>query len=477
MDTAPVPRSKAGLGPPAAAGGPPCRRVLLSALLGAAFASTAHAQSAVLDEGPAVPSAAAAPAVDAVAHSTDVSDWGTHAAWPEPVPSDEDHRDPRPTLTVTEVTKRDEFEVTGLVLVDSPPTGPGDGPPEPSAKDTATVRFTAGAQETPTPGHEPDRASLMRRLAAILGADIDLAGHAVSHKDDAAPAAAAPQPPASAAQVLATLAEVLSDARRGSAHGTGIPLRELAPASPSAAKAERPQALQAPTPSAKVLDTLAQVLSGEPTRGSAPVSPPIDIAIEPATATPVDLEIEIGAPAPVDIDVDPIIVQPVDVELPLQAAFERDAAAPTAWPARPHPFGDGRLAVSDAGLDRARGGFTTPEGLRISFGIERAVYVNGSLVTTTSLNVSELGVMSAGGAPPSMPALGSIAVIQNGAGNTFVPGAVPAGTLGTVIQNSLDDQKIQSISVINASVNSLGMLRSMTMQSNLRNAIVDSLRR
>ena len=47
-------------------------------------------------------------------------------------------------------------------------------------------------------------------------------------------------------------------------------------------------------------------------------------------------------------------------------------------------------AMSDNKLDRMRGGFSLPNGLQISFGIERAVYVNGNLVSTTSLNIVDL---------------------------------------------------------------------------------------
>lgn len=145
----------------------------------------------------------------------------------------------------------------------------------------------------------------------------------------------------------------------------------------------------------------------------------------------------------------------------------------------PSPIGAGLLAVSENQLDHVRGGFQTDNGVQISFGIERAVYINGSLVTTTSLNVSDLGKVttgqpqvSAGGA-----ASGNLALIQNGAGNTFVSGPVSTSTLGTVVQNTLNDQKIQSVTLINATVNSLQILKAQTLQSSLRSAVIDSLRR
>jgi hypothetical protein len=133
-------------------------------------------------------------------------------------------------------------------------------------------------------------------------------------------------------------------------------------------------------------------------------------------------------------------------------------------------------AVSEAKLDRVRGGFSAAGGLQVSFGIERAVYVNGALVTTTSLNVNGLGNTTAG--PPTASATPSqIALVQNGAGNTFLTGSMDAAALGTVVQNTLNNQKIQTVTLINATVNSLQIIKSMNIGSSLRGAMIDSLRR
>ena len=159
--------------------------------------------------------------------------------------------------------------------------------------------------------------------------------------------------------------------------------------------------------------------------------------------------------------------------------------------ARVNPFGGERLAVRDNALDRVRGGFVT-NNLNIAFGIERAVYINGSLVTTTSLNISDTGrVTSSVDSKALTP--GSLALIQSGAGNSVAGGAfssvagavagagagvgLNANAIGTVVQNTLDGQKIQNITVINATANSLGVLRDLTLQNNLRNSLIDSLRR
>ncbi len=142
---------------------------------------------------------------------------------------------------------------------------------------------------------------------------------------------------------------------------------------------------------------------------------------------------------------------------------------------RASPFGDGQVAVAETSLDRVRGGFSV-NGLNISFGIERAVYINGSLVTSTSMNVTELGQVAAGRGVTTLDA-GTIALIQNGSGNSVATGSLSPATIGTVIQNTLDGQKIQNVTVINATANSLGMFRSLNLQSSLRGAVIDSLRR
>lgn len=138
-------------------------------------------------------------------------------------------------------------------------------------------------------------------------------------------------------------------------------------------------------------------------------------------------------------------------------------------------FQDTRLAIAPSELDNMRGGFETDGGFKFSFGIERAVYINGQLVTTQTLNSSDLRGGAAGQAAATMAAAQTLTVIQNGPGNTFVPGSV--ATNGTVIQNTLNGQTIENRTVINASVNSMQALRSLSLQSAVRDGIVGSLRR
>lgn len=180
-----------------------------------------------------------------------------------------------------------------------------------------------------------------------------------------------------------------------------------------------------------------------------------------------------------------VVTSETEKALRLLASTGQRSVAPRDWSARPpldepataprrverSPIGSGLHALSERNLDQVRGGFTTSSGLKVSFGIERAVSINGNLVAKTSFNVSDQGKVTASAGSDSL------ALIQNGAGNIALVGPVSAATLGTVVQNTLNDQKIQSVTTINAAVNSLQIVRLQNLESSLRGAIVDSLRR
>ncbi len=132
------------------------------------------------------------------------------------------------------------------------------------------------------------------------------------------------------------------------------------------------------------------------------------------------------------------------------------------------------VAVSNKRLDAIRGGFDTGSGLLASFGIERAVYVNGNLVTSTSLYIPNIGQMSAEQASALAAATSTLSV-QNGPGNTFDPAALTQTTAGTVVQNSLNNQSIQTLTTLNTTVNTLNLFKSLNLQSTLQSALINSL--
>ena len=151
-----------------------------------------------------------------------------------------------------------------------------------------------------------------------------------------------------------------------------------------------------------------------------------------------------------------------------------------------HPLGRQLVALDMESLDQVRGGFEMEgSGLKFSIGIERAVFINGDLVATNVLNLKGLqsttGGASVASAPPvPVPAASSGAlVVQNGAaGSNNVAAQVsqnPAATM--VVQNSLNNQTIQTVTTINASVNSMQAVRALSVQNAIQYGIVSSLRR
>lgn len=147
--------------------------------------------------------------------------------------------------------------------------------------------------------------------------------------------------------------------------------------------------------------------------------------------------------------------------------------------------------VAERTLEAMRGGFSLGGGLEVSFGITRAVFINGELVTETTLNLGRVAELSQE-ALAQLQQLQQLYVVQNGPGNTVVTGAspspgkaggeaapivsaLPGVAAGTVIQNSLNNQQILHQTIINASSNGLGLMRLSTLHETLSDAIRQSI--
>jgi len=86
------------------------------------------------------------------------------------------------------------------------------------------------------------------------------------------------------------------------------------------------------------------------------------------------------------------------------------------------------MPVSTQSLATVRGGFDLGDGLEVSFGIQRAVYVDGNLVTYLNVSIPDIAHITAQQATSLAQALGTIDV-QVGSGNTFNPSiTTQAGT-------------------------------------------------
>jgi hypothetical protein len=129
-------------------------------------------------------------------------------------------------------------------------------------------------------------------------------------------------------------------------------------------------------------------------------------------------------------------------------------------------------AVDDARLDSVRGGFDLGGGMFAAFGISRAVYVNGALVAQTAVQVPDVARITAVQAG-ALTTANAARVIQIGLGNHVDP-AVLLHMGGTVIQNTLDNQRVKSLTTIDVTVSGLDTFRSLNLQDSLQPALLGS---
>jgi hypothetical protein len=135
------------------------------------------------------------------------------------------------------------------------------------------------------------------------------------------------------------------------------------------------------------------------------------------------------------------------------------------------PF-DRSAALREFDLDQVRGGFDIGSGVVVSFGLERRVEINGSVVASTRFNVPDVARMTAEQAGHAQAALASTVVVRDGTA-TVVP--VQGSAPGTTIQNSLNDQTIRSMTILSVSTNSLSILQSLNGLSTLHDALLIAL--
>ena len=132
--------------------------------------------------------------------------------------------------------------------------------------------------------------------------------------------------------------------------------------------------------------------------------------------------------------------------------------------------------ASDDELDSLRGGYDLGSSLSVSFGFIRNVSINGDLVSQTRFTLPDLSHITTDQARMVADALAQVQLVQNGTGNSVGVTAASGGLAGgTVVQNSLNNQLIQTQTIINAGVNSLGLIHALNAQGTLRDALTGAL--
>jgi hypothetical protein len=142
-----------------------------------------------------------------------------------------------------------------------------------------------------------------------------------------------------------------------------------------------------------------------------------------------------------------------------------------------------QVPASDAELAAQRGGFSTPNGILVSFGIAQATYVNGVLDSTNSFTVTQGGT-GANTTPTlqvsSQMGNNGLRVVQIGpqGSNTFQPSTTSISGLPgsvTVIQNTLNHQVITNSTVINAALANMGLFQNLNLAAALRQQMSSAL--
>ena len=135
------------------------------------------------------------------------------------------------------------------------------------------------------------------------------------------------------------------------------------------------------------------------------------------------------------------------------------------------------LAASDRTLDTLRGGFDLGTGLMVSFGISRAVYINGQLITSTTFRVGDLTSITpqqAVALSQQISAQTQAQVVKNGPGNTMEL-SIGSAPLSTFIQNTLNNQNIRNQTIIDVTSNGMGMVKGLNLQATIAAAIADAI--
>lgn len=131
-------------------------------------------------------------------------------------------------------------------------------------------------------------------------------------------------------------------------------------------------------------------------------------------------------------------------------------------------------SVSNARLSDFRGGFDLGGGLVASFGISRAIYINGNLVAQVRIDIPDMSHIDSAQANALATLVNGVTLIRNGPGNFVDPASFNRATGAIVIQNSLNNQQIQALTTLDTTVRNLNQFSSLNVANTLQSALVNS---
>ncbi|TXS89674.1 hypothetical protein [Parahaliea aestuarii] len=135
-------------------------------------------------------------------------------------------------------------------------------------------------------------------------------------------------------------------------------------------------------------------------------------------------------------------------------------------------------ALDSGQLGELRGGFTTSDGLQFAFSMEQVTHLNGEALSQVSVVMPVFGL--AGNTATMVR--GADALSQASAAGSFslsgLPGASPAAGLGLpmLIQNALDNQHIENLTLINLDIFGTDTLRGGMIHQLVETTSIQSLR-
>lgn len=132
------------------------------------------------------------------------------------------------------------------------------------------------------------------------------------------------------------------------------------------------------------------------------------------------------------------------------------------------------MPVSNPRLAEVRGGFDLGGGLVASFGISRAIYINGNLTAQISVDIPDLARIDDTQAKALATLVNGVTLIRNGPGNFVDPASFDRATGAIVIQNTLNNQQIRALTTLDTTVRNLDQFTAMNVANSLQQALIHS---